>query len=1274
LEPVRLLGREGINGLFAYELVLKTPDALNLGASGAMDFDLDSFIGREITCNIQLDGAGQFLAGAVGESVDHIGAGVRQINALITDACLWGEEGRHVQYKLTLRPWLHLATLTTDCKIYQNKTVIQILDELLADYAFPVDKRLIESYPVRDYQTQYNESDFDFFSRLCQERGISYFFEHSEGKHRLVLIDNMGACKQNDSAAYQEVEYHAPGWKVDAEYVHSFVPHHQLTSGKYASRDYDYTRPRADLSIGRSDPRPTGQADGEVYQWHAAQAGSHYAQPRAGSADANDPQAEGRQLALLRMEALRTHGARAQASGNLRGMVPGCSFRLQKHPREKANAEYLILDTRLLIEDVAQDSQIADAAPGRKQHWKVEVDFTAHPMAEPLRPALTQVKPFTRGPQSALVVGPAGQNIWTDELGRIKVQFPWDRIGRKDQHSTCWIRVSSPWAGNQLGGIQIPRIGQEVVVDFFGGDPDLPICTGRPYNQNNQPPWALPGQQALSGFRSRELTEEGGNSAAGRSNHMVLDDTAGKIQAQIKSDHQHSQLSLGHITRIEDNAGRKDPRGEGFELRTDGHGVLRAKDGLLITTEPRGNAVGHAKDMGETVARLTASRDLHESLSDSAQQAEAHIKGDQDEVTKEIKAQNDAIKGAGSASNDSFPELAEPHLVLASPAGIETSTAQSTHIASAQHNALTSGGHTSISAAKSLLVSVKEAIRLYAYNAVIKLVAAKSNIDIVALEKSINLLAKLDIKLTADKISIRAKQELELGGGSSYSVYTSAGIKHMTPGTIIKHTSSLSLQGPMSVDQAYPALPNASLAEKQNLLEEHFVLFEHAGGLRLPQQKYRIVFDGGRTVEGKTNDQGETEVVQSMVAQIATVELLRHAEDGVLASYTPYVQTPAAQVYERDGGVVAEKNERKVAGKSHEANADKATSEGKAPVHTSCDPNNWGMRKSEPKARDATRWEYPVASDYVKGIKPALMALTWKEAIWPLKDADFKSLLGSLKTNIEGALAKTAFGLPAGAMPTLLIPEDDEAKRLSLNPDDKDLKGQMRSRDWLLVACKGGVTSMIDATKSGDPDELQGRIREFASTMYHEARHAQQFFWVAAMAQQFPQDYANLPNMRGFWKSAMPSEIFELAGTTPVPAEPSARAGLHRMVIGMYYWQLTRIDAGVKRNPGKRFAFADILPTELPLARKAAYDLLENVGLGGLSIDVDAMAKAEGGGTGYRMQPWEEDSFVCDELVKRLWSGDPGNLLPEPGFCTTALRYAVQARGNGTSGEARHAN
>jgi type VI secretion system secreted protein VgrG len=334
LSPVRLSGREAVNGLFEYELLVKTPDALSLGNSQGIDFNLDDFIGREISCSIALDGAGEFIPGVVGTSVDRVGAGVRQINALITAATFWGEEGRHAQYKLTLRPWLHLATVAINCRFYQNKTVIQILDELLGEYGFPVEKRLYGLagaepgyYPRLDFQNQFNETDFEFFSRLTQEWGISYHFEHSGGKHRLVLSDAMAAFRPNESRAYQEVPYHAPGWKTDAEYLHSFAPSHQLTAGQYTTRDYDYTRPKADLTQTRRDPRPTGQANAEVYQWHDAQAGSHYAQPRAGAGEANDPHAEGRHVALLRMQALRTHGARAPtalAPGPAATCAPWC--------------------------------------------------------------------------------------------------------------------------------------------------------------------------------------------------------------------------------------------------------------------------------------------------------------------------------------------------------------------------------------------------------------------------------------------------------------------------------------------------------------------------------------------------------------------------------------------------------------------------------------------------------------------------------------------------------------------------------------------------------------------------------------------------------------------------------------------------------------------------------------------------------------------------------------------------------------------------------------
>jgi len=790
LMPVWLSGREGVNGLFAYELLLKTPDALNLGASEAADFDLDGFIGHEITCAIELDGAGEILSGVAGPGNSGIGAGIRQISGIVTEAAMEGEAGRHVVYRFVIRPWLYLATLNCDCKIYQDQTVVDTLDQVLGNYSFPVEKRLYETYPIRDYCVQWNESDFEFFERLCQEYGISYHFEHSDGAHRLVLSDAMAAYRECPSAAYANVEFHTPGYKTDAEYIHQFAPHNQLTSGAYVTRDYDYTRSKAQLIGQNSAPRPTSQANGEVYQYHASVGGSHFVQPEAGDAGPNDPSTEARAFARLRMQHLRTHGSRAHATGNLRGMVPGCTFRMHEHPRESANAEYLILQTDFVIEDVGQESQVKDVASGRSQRWTVQVEFTAHPIAEALRPALTRPKPKTGGPQNAVVVGPAGQNIWTDEYGRIKVQFPWDRDGRFDQNSSCMVRVSAAWAGNQLGAMHVPRIGQEVVIEFFGGDPDLPICTGRVYNQMNLPPFKLPEQAALSGFRSRELVSGGGNASSGRSNQLVLDDTAGKIQTQLKSDHQSSSLSLGFITRVEDNAGRKDPRGQGYELRTDGHGVMRAADGMLITTEARMDAAGYAKDLGEAISRLTLARDLIEGQSDAARTSEAQVKGDQDAVAKALKKQNDTIKGSGGNPQEGqFPELVDPHLVLASPSGVAVTSGGSTHIASVEHTQITSSKHTSINSGGSLIAVALEAFKVYAMQNGMKVIAAQADIEIKALKNSIRMMAKDKIELTADIINITAKTRLTINGGGSYGEYSSGNITKGTTGKYTNHAT-----------------------------------------------------------------------------------------------------------------------------------------------------------------------------------------------------------------------------------------------------------------------------------------------------------------------------------------------------------------------------------------------------------------------------------------------------------------------------------------------------
>jgi len=242
-----------------------------------------------------------------------------------------------------------------------------------------------------------------------------------------------------------------------------------------------------------------------------------------------------------------------------------------------------------------------------------------------------------------------------------------------------------------MGAAAIPRVGSEVIIQWLDGNPDRPIITGAVYNAANMPQWELPKQRTLMGLRSRELGPDGAAAANGRSNHLILDDTNASIQAQLKSDHQCSQLSLGKITRIESTSGRKDARGEGWELATNAWGVARAGKGILITTDPRDNASSYTKDMDETVERLTVARSLHETSALMAQKRGAQEEGDhQSRVAIAIKDQNEGIMGTGGGDDaGDSGELSQPQLVLSSPAGIAATTAQSTHIASGRHTAIT---------------------------------------------------------------------------------------------------------------------------------------------------------------------------------------------------------------------------------------------------------------------------------------------------------------------------------------------------------------------------------------------------------------------------------------------------------------------------------------------------------------------------------------------------------------------------------------------------------
>ncbi|EHV6681011.1 type VI secretion system tip protein VgrG [Salmonella enterica] len=457
-------GGETLSELFSYVVQLKTPDTLNLGyVSPAANLPLKPMVGKDLCVNIELDGGGK-----------------RHISGLVTAARVVGHEGRSVTYELRMEPWVKLLTHTSDYKAFQNKTVVDILDEVLAEYPYPVEKRLVESYPVRTWQVQYGETDFDFLQRLMQEWGIYWWFEHSEDSHTLVLADAISAHKACPDSPL--VEWHQEGLKLDKEFIHTITANESLRTGQWVLDDFDFTKPRSLLANTVANPRETGHATYEHYEWP----GDYF------------DKSEGEMLTRIRMEAQRSPGSRVLGGGNIRTLMTGYTFTLENYPTAEVNQEYLLMQTLLFVQDNAQHS-------GQDQNFTFSTRFELHPTREVFRPQRTVSKPHTKGPQSAIVTGPAGQEIWTDQYGRVKVQFGWDRYGKMDENSSCWIRVSYPWAGKGFGMIQIPRIGQEVLVDFKNGDPDLPIIVGRTYNQDTMPPWGLPGMASQSGIFSHSL-------------------------------------------------------------------------------------------------------------------------------------------------------------------------------------------------------------------------------------------------------------------------------------------------------------------------------------------------------------------------------------------------------------------------------------------------------------------------------------------------------------------------------------------------------------------------------------------------------------------------------------------------------------------------------------------------------------------------------------------------------------------------------------------------
>ncbi len=476
-------GHEGISQLFRWDLDL-------LSEEPAISYD--KIVGQNVTITVVLADDSE-----------------RYINGFVSRFSQGGSDHRFTYYRAEIVPWLWFLTRTADCRIFQNKSIPDIIIQIFKDLGFQDFKNLLQgSFEPREYCVQYRETDFNFVSRLMEQYGIYYFFEHEEGKHTLMLANSPSAHKPCPGQAKAKYDYTATSieqedvitdWKIEQEY----------RPGKYALTDYNFETPSTSLMVNENSiVQMGGNSKYEIYDFP----GEYLKRP------------QGQQLVKIRMQEEEAPASVVSGASTCRAFGAGHRFDLLEHYRQDLNKAYLITT-------VQHDFSVGDSyETGDESVLRYSNRFTCIPHAVPYRPLRVTPKPVVQGPQTGIVAGKAGEEIWTDKYGRVKVQFHWDREGEYNEKSSCWIRVGQIWAGKQWGTMFIPRIGQEVIVDFLEGDPDQPIITGRVYNADEMPPYALPDEQTKSTIKT--LSSKGG----GGFNEIRFEDKKGEEQVFIHAE------------------------------------------------------------------------------------------------------------------------------------------------------------------------------------------------------------------------------------------------------------------------------------------------------------------------------------------------------------------------------------------------------------------------------------------------------------------------------------------------------------------------------------------------------------------------------------------------------------------------------------------------------------------------------------------------------------------------------------------------------------------
>ncbi|MBN3763891.1 type VI secretion system Vgr family protein [Burkholderia sp. Ac-20365] len=756
-------------------------------------------------------------------------------NGYVHTARRLGSDSALTSYQIGFASWLHFLKFRRDQRIWQDKSVDDIISDVFnahpqaqGQFRFALSKAL----PTRSYCRQ-DEYDWNFVHRLLESEGLYGFWQQAQdGKsHTYVITDSLSML---DTLSPQTVTFYRAGTNSETDALTQWSGTRTLQSTLLSTRTFDYKNPATGYNPkSTSTPTMPNQgalpAQAEVYEYTGAYT---YGEQDRGEA-----------LSRIRMEEWESRARRFHGTGGVRGIDTGRRFALTGHPDHDHDAagqrEFAVLETMWTIENnlpagteapvfphslqdaiEATRAKHEDASPfivassdGSEGFYRIDIE--AQRTNVPYRSPFDHHKPDVQM-ESAIVVGPQNEEVFTDALNRIKVRFVWDRLNSGDERASCWVRVAQSDAGDGYGGVHLPRAGEEVLIDYIDGDCDRPIAVGRVYNGANTPQWHSNG--LLSGYRSKEFAGSGYN-------QLVMDDATAQNRVQLYSISANSSLHLGYLIAQNGNT-RGAYLGKGFDLGTDDYGTVRAAKGLYLSTYPKA-ATSQQMDATEAHQQLVNAASVIDAMSSASQTHQAESLKDGSAALKAFTdATQDTVAGSSSggqtAGGGTGNAIAFKHpvMVLASPAGIGMSTQQSVHVSTQQQINLVSGQSTHLASGKSLIASVSQKISLFAQNAGAKLFAAKGKIDMQAHTDNIEVTAQKSLKLLAatENIEAAAKQEILLTSGGAYVRIKNGSIEIHAPGTIDIKGSQHSFAGPADTAYPLPALPVSRYAASMQYL------------------------------------------------------------------------------------------------------------------------------------------------------------------------------------------------------------------------------------------------------------------------------------------------------------------------------------------------------------------------------------------------------------------------------------------------------------------------